>query len=124
MVIFAWRSSRHPSPVVEPSLFRTSGFAVAAVSTLLISAALGGFLLSAVLWVQDVCHWSALRSGLSIAVGPALVPLWSIAAGKLIPRIGPGPVIAIGAVAFAAALGWYAAAMGLHPDYPGGMLGY
>jgi hypothetical protein len=91
--IFAWRSSRHPSPVLEIGLLRSRGFAVATLSTLLISAALGAFLLSGVLWVQDVWHWSALRSGLAIAPGPALVPIWSIAAGKLIPRFGAGPVV-------------------------------
>ena len=121
--IFAWRSSRHPSPVLEIGLLRSRGFAVATLSTLLISAALGAFLLSGVLWVQDVWHWSALASGLAIAPGPALVPIWSIVAGKLIPRFGSGPVVVAGGVAFAAGLGWWATAMGLHPDYAGGMLG-
>jgi MFS family permease len=120
---FVGRSSRHSSPVLEIGLLRSRSFAVAAVSTLLISATLGGFLLSAVLWVQDVWHWSPLLSGLSIAPGPALVPIWSAIAGKLIPRFGPGPVVVAGAIAFAAGLGWWAITMGLHPDYVGGMLG-
>ncbi len=120
---FVWRSSRHSSPVLEIGLLRSRSFAVAAVSTLLISAALGGLLLSAVLWVQDVWHWSPLLSGLSIAPGPALVPIWSTIAGKLIPRFGPGPVVVAGAIAFAAGLGWWAIAMSLRPDYVGGMLG-
>jgi MFS family permease len=51
------------------------------------------------------------------------VPIWSIAAGKLIPRFGTGPVVVAGGIAFAAGLGWWATAMGLHPDYTGGMLG-
>jgi EmrB/QacA subfamily drug resistance transporter len=121
--VFVRRSARHPSPVLDIGLLRSRDFAVASLSAMLISAALAAFLLSGVLWVQDVWHWSALRSGLSIAPGPALVPFWSIAAGKLIPRFGPRPVVIAGALVFAAALGWWALAMGLHPDYVGGMLG-
>jgi EmrB/QacA subfamily drug resistance transporter len=123
MAGFIWRSSRHSSPVLEIGLLRSRSFAVAAFSTLLISAALGGFLLSAVLWVQDVWHWSPLLSGLSIAPGPALVPICSTIAGKLIPRFGPGPVVVAGAITFAGGLGWWGITMGLHPDYVGGMLG-
>jgi EmrB/QacA subfamily drug resistance transporter len=121
--VFARRSSRHPSPVLETSMLRNRDFAVASLLTLLISAALGAFLLSAVLWVQDAWHWSALRTGLAIAPGPVLVPVWSAVAGKLIRRFGPGPVVMLGCLAFAAALGWWATAMTVHPDYVGGMLG-
>jgi MFS family permease len=116
--VFAWRSSRHPRPVLEIGLLRSRGFAVATLSTLLISAALGAFLLSGMLWVQDVWQWSALQSGLSIAPGPALVPIWSIAAGKLIPRSGARPVVVASGIAFAAGLGWWATAMGLHRTMP------
>lgn len=121
--VFVRRSSRHPSPMLDIGLLRSRNFAVASLSTMLISGALAAFVLSSVLWMQDVWHWSALRSGLSIMPGPALVPVWSIVAGKLIPRFGPRPVVITGAVVFAAALGWWAIAMGLHPDYVGGMLG-
>jgi len=120
---FLWRSSVHRSPILEINLLRSRDFAVATLLTLLISAALGAFLLSAVLWVQDVWHWSALRAGLAIVPGPALVPVWSIVAGKLIPRFGPAPVVIAGCLAFGAALGWWALAMTIHPNYISGMLG-
>lgn len=120
---FVGRSARHPSPVLEVGLLTNRGFAVPALSIFLISAALGGFLLSGVLWVQDVWHWSALRSGLAIAPGPAIVPLWSIAAGKLIARFGSRPVVMTGGVAFAAGLAWWTIAMRAQPDYVVGMLG-
>lgn len=122
-VAFVRRSSRHPSPVLETGLLRSREFAVATLSTLLISAALGGFLLSTVLWVQNVWHWSPLLAGLSIAPGPALVPLWAMLSGRLVPRFGPGIVVLAGSVAFSAALAWWAVAMTLRPDYVGGMLG-
>ena len=53
--------------------------------------AFGAMLLSIVLWEQDVWGWSALRTGLAIAPGPLMVPLFSfLVAGRLIARFGPG----------------------------------
>jgi MFS family permease len=88
------------------------------------SSAFGAMLLSRVLWAQDVWHWSALTTGLSIAPGPLMVPLFSFGvAGRLSARIGPGRVIALGSTIFAAGAAWWALAMGLQPDYVGDMLG-
>ena len=76
---------------------------------LLFSAAFGAMLLSRVVWAQDVWHWSALPTGLSIAPGPIMVPLFSfLVAGPLIARFGPGPVIAAGSTIFAAGVAWWA----------------
>jgi MFS family permease len=81
-------------------------------------------LLSIVLWCQEVWGWSALRTGLGIAPGPLMVPLFSfLVAGRLIPRFGPGAVIGAGATIFAIGIAWWAAAAGTTPDYVGDMLG-
>jgi MFS family permease len=88
------------------------------------SAAFGAMLLSRVLWMQDVWHWSALTTGLAIAPGPLMVPLFSfLVAGRLTARLGAGPVIAAGSTVFAAGAAWWALAIGLRPDYVGDMLG-
>ena len=53
-----------------------------------------------------------------------MVPLFGfVVAGRLIPRIGAGRVIAIGASVFAAGSAWWAFAAGLQPDYVSEMLG-
>jgi MFS family permease len=81
-------------------------------------------LLSIVLWDQDVWHWSALTTGLAVAPGPLMVPLFSfLVAGRAIARFGPGQVIAVGATIFAAGAAWWALAAGTTPDYAGDMLG-
>jgi len=81
-------------------------------------------LLSIVLWEQSVWGWSALKSGLAIAPGPAMVPLMSfVVAGKLISRYGPAMVIALGSLAFAAGLAWWALAITVEPNYVTGVLG-
>jgi MFS family permease len=88
------------------------------------SAAFGAMLLSRVLWAQDVWHWSALTTGLAIAPGPLMVPLFSfLIAGPLTARIGAGAVIAAGSTIFAGGAAWWALAIGLTPDYVGEMLG-
>src|SRR3954454_5381773 len=112
------------NPLIDRALFRLRPFTGASAVALAFSTAFGAMLLSRVLWAQDVWHWSALSTGRAIAPGPLMVPLFSfLAAGRLIARFGPGPVIAAGSTIFAAGAAWWALAMGLQPDYVGDMLG-
>jgi EmrB/QacA subfamily drug resistance transporter len=112
------------NPLIDRALFRLRPFTGASAVALFFSAAFGAMLLSRVLWAQDVWHWSALTTGLAIAPGPLMVPLFSfVVAGRLIARFGPGVVIAAGSTIFAAGAAWWALAMGLQPDYVGDMLG-
>jgi MFS family permease len=109
---------------VQPALFRLRSFTGASLVAVVFSAAFGAMLLSRVVWAQDVWHWSALVTGLSIAPGPIMVPVCSfLLAGPLIARFGPGPVIAAGSTIFAIGAAWWALASGLRADYAGEMLG-
>ena len=74
-------------------------------------------LLSNVLWCQEVWHYSALRTGLAVAPGPAMVPALAIGAGPLVRRFGPGIVAAAGNVFFAAGLLWRVLFAGTTPHY-------
>jgi EmrB/QacA subfamily drug resistance transporter len=115
---------RDPNPLVPPSLFRARGYSGATFVAMLFGIAFGGMLLSIVLWEQDMWHWSALTTGLSIAPGPLMVPLFSfLVAGRAIARFGPGAVSAAGATVFAAGITWWALAVGLQPDYVGDVVG-
>jgi EmrB/QacA subfamily drug resistance transporter len=124
LLLFAVDTARSRNPLVDPSLFRLRSFTGASVVAIFFSAAFGAMLLSRVLWAQDVWHWSALTTGLSIAPGPLMVPIVSfLLAGRLAARIGPGPVIALGSALFAAGVAWWAVAVGLTVDYAGQQLG-
>jgi MFS family permease len=115
---------RARNPLIDPAPFRLRPFTGASTVAVFFSAAFGAMLLSRVLWAQDVWHWSALSTGLSIAPGPIMVPLFSfLVAGRLTVRFGPGRVIAAGSTIFAAGAAWWALAIGLAPDYVGDMLG-
>jgi EmrB/QacA subfamily drug resistance transporter len=122
--LFAAHLARDPNPLIDRALFRLRPFTGASVVALLFSAAFGAMLLSRVLWAQDVWHWSALTTGLSVAPGPLMVPLFSfLVAGRLTARFGAGAVIAAGSTIFAAGAAWWALAIGLRPDYAGDVLG-
>jgi EmrB/QacA subfamily drug resistance transporter len=109
---------RHSNPLLDRELFRRRSFTGATVVATLYSVAFGGFLLSLVLWDQNVWHWSALHTGLAIAPGPFLVlPTALLLAERLIVRFGAGVVIAIGASLFAAGAVWCAAFAGVKADY-------
>lgn len=116
----AWASN----PMVSPALFRVRTFSGASLAMTMFATAFGAMLLSIVLWEQNVWGWSALKAGLAIAPGPIMVPVFSfLVAGRLIRRFGPAAVVAIGLVAFAAGLAWWARATTLQPDYAGSVLG-
>ncbi len=124
LALFVVHSMRHSNPLVDRALFRVRAFSGASLVAMLFSIAFGAMLLSIVLWEQDVWHWSALQTGLAIAPGPLMVPLFSfLVAGRLIARFGPGPVIGVGSTIFAAGIAWWALAVGLQPDYVGDILG-
>jgi EmrB/QacA subfamily drug resistance transporter len=122
--LFALHTLRSSNPLIDPALFRLRPFTGASTVAIFFSAAFGAMLLSRVLWAQDVWHWSALTTGLSIAPGPIMVPLFGFAvAGRLTARYGAGAVIGLGSTIFAAGAAWWALAIGLRPDYVGDMLG-
>jgi EmrB/QacA subfamily drug resistance transporter len=117
---FVAHTARHHNPLIDPGLFRIRAFTGASAVALLFSISFGAMLLSVVLWDQQVWGWSALQTGLALAPGPLMVPLFSfLVAGRLIARYGPGPVIGGGATLFAAGVASWALLAGVRPDYAG-----
>ncbi len=120
---FVAHLTRHHNPLFDPGLFRNRAFSGASVVALTFSTAFGAMLLSIVLWMQDVWHWSALHTGLAFAPGPLMVPLFGLVfTGRLIRRFGPGPVIGAGAGLYALGIAWWALRAGVHPNYLGQVL--
>jgi EmrB/QacA subfamily drug resistance transporter len=124
LLAFAVHCIEHRNPLIDARLFRVRAFTASSVVALVFSIGFGAMLLSRVLYAQDVWHWSALQTGLSIAPGPIMVPLFSfLVAGRLINRLGPGPVIALGSTLFAAGAVWWALSVTIAPHYVADMLG-
>ena len=123
LVAFVAHTARARTPLIDRSLFAIRTFTGASVVALVFATAFGGMLLSRVLWAHDVWGWSALTTGLSIAPGPLMVPVFAAVGGRLIPRWGPGPVIALGCVVLALGAGWWGLVAGAEPAYVREMLG-
>jgi len=93
---FAWLTGHHASPVIDPALLRVRSFSWASITTLVFNAGFGAGLLGGILWMQQVWGYSALRTGLAVALGPLLVPVTSIAVHRLLPRVRPGTLVVAG----------------------------
>jgi EmrB/QacA subfamily drug resistance transporter len=123
LALFALNCARARNPLIDVSLFRIRAFTGSSVVAIVFSIAFGAMLLSIVLWDQQVWGWSALQTGLGVAPGPLMVPIFAfLVAGRLIARFGPGRVIAAGATVYAAGATWWTLRAGLTPDYAGEML--
>jgi EmrB/QacA subfamily drug resistance transporter len=123
LALFALHCARARNPLIDGALFRIRAFSGSSVVAIVFSIAFGAMLLSLVLWCQDVWGWSALQTGLGVAPGPLMVPLFAfLVTGRLIARFGPGRVIAAGSTIYAAGATWWTLHAGLDPNYAGQML--
>jgi EmrB/QacA subfamily drug resistance transporter len=124
---FVLRSARHPAPVLELPMLRVRSFSVANTAALVFFAGFGAMLLSSVLLLTEVWHYSVLHAGLGLMPGPLMAAIFAAPAGRLGAKIGQPPVIAAGGLIFAAGFAINLAAVGSTPDYgsflPGFLLG-
>ena len=88
--LFGQRCRTHPYPLFELSLLRVRGFGLANAATFLFSVAFSIMLLSNVLWCQEVWHYTALRTGVAMLPGPALVPIVTVLSARAVSRYGSG----------------------------------
>jgi EmrB/QacA subfamily drug resistance transporter len=105
---FAYRSTHHASPSVEPALLKVRSFSVSTLSALLFNASFSVMLLGLVQFMTDVWGFSALQTGLAISPGPLMVPFVATRGRFLARRFGATPVAIFGTILFGAAgLSWY-----------------
>ena len=117
LAVFAWRSARVATPLVEPALFRVRAFRAAVVGYLVFSAAFYALLLANVLFLTGVWHYAVLTAGLAVTPGPLCAATASAVGGRLADRFGARAVLVPGALLFAAGCALFAAGMGRDPAY-------
>src|SRR3954451_9216701 len=119
---FVLSSARHPAPVIAPSLLQVRAFRWANVTAFLFAVPFAAALLTTVLWMQQVWHYSAIRTGFGIAPGPLMVPVFAAVAHRLSRRVPVGVLVSLGCLLFAAGSIITLERVGAHPDYAGDLL--
>jgi len=114
----AWRSTRHPRPIVEPELFRHGSFRIGNLGTLLFAAAFFSLILGNVVFLTSIWGYTVLQAGAATLPGPALSTVVAGPAGRLADRFGHRAVIVPGTLFFAAGVMVLRSA-GATPDWLG-----
>jgi EmrB/QacA subfamily drug resistance transporter len=109
------RVARHPA--IDLSLFAVRQFRLVNVATLVFSAAFYGTLLSNIIFLQTVWHYSVIRAALATSPGPLVVAVVANFSTRLAHTAGPRRVLAVGAACYAAALALYAGVTSAHPQW-------
>ncbi len=100
-LLFFWYENRAPEPIVNPSFFRNSIFAVSVVAAFLLSAGMFSALVYTPLFVQGVMGESATSSGAVMTPHMVAFGLSNIVGGQLLSRTGRYKALALGCFATA-----------------------
>jgi EmrB/QacA subfamily drug resistance transporter len=122
IVVFVVIESRARSPLMPLRILRNRSVASADAVGLLVGAALLAMFFFLSLYLQQVLHYSALRTGVSylpLAVG--IIVAAGLASG-LTTRVGAKPVLVVGLVAIAAGMVWFSR-VHAHGSYSSDVLG-
>jgi EmrB/QacA subfamily drug resistance transporter len=115
--VFVRRSSRHPAPVIELSLFRVRSFAVANAGGFVFALGFYALLLCNVLFLTGVWGYSILKAGVLLTPGPLMAAIAAPIGGRLSDRFGQRLVAVPGGLIFAAGALLFALGVGEQPSY-------
>jgi EmrB/QacA subfamily drug resistance transporter len=113
LAVFAIVERSVREPLVAPSIWRERALISGAAMILGISGILVGSFFLISLYTQDVLHWSALHTGVSLLPFVAAITLGVHATGHFIARLGSRPLIVCGMVLAATGSALFAVA----PDH-------
>jgi EmrB/QacA subfamily drug resistance transporter len=99
---------KHPAPMMPFDIFRTKTVTGANVAGFLLGAVVFANFFLLTLYVQQVLHYSALKTGLTfLATAGTVIPVAGLSQA-LVTKFGPRPVMAIGLALITAGMVWYA----------------
>jgi MFS family permease len=116
LAAFTVRSRAQPWATTNLPL-RIPSVRFANVAILVFACAFYGKILTDVLFLTSVWHYSVLAAGAAITPGPLITAALAAPAGRLADRFGLAPIAGIGAVVYAGGCAWYAVRAGTHADY-------
>jgi EmrB/QacA subfamily drug resistance transporter len=98
LVVFVVYEARRKEPVLDPRFFRSIPFSGAVLTAICATAAIGGFLFLATLYLQDARGMAALQAGLHLVPMAAMMALGAVLSGWILSRRGARlPMLAAGA---------------------------
>jgi EmrB/QacA subfamily drug resistance transporter len=107
LLAFVVVESRAKDPLMPFRIFRVRTVAGANVAGLLLGAVVFANFFLLTLFVQQVLHWSALKTGVTFIATAGTAILWAGVAQALVTRVGARAVMAAGFIAMIAGLLWY-----------------
>ena len=107
LVAFVLIESRARNPLMPLSIFRVATVAGANAVALLLGAVVFSNFLLLTLYVQDILHYSALKTGVTFLATAGTVVIVAGVAQALTTRFGPRPVLVVGMLLLAAGMLWY-----------------
>jgi EmrB/QacA subfamily drug resistance transporter len=115
--LFVVSSRGHRSPLLDPALLRIPSFSIASFATLLAGIGFYSYLLTNILWLRYVWHYSVLSAGLALVPGALVAAIVAARLGPLADRHGYRPFVVPGALVWAGAYLWYHQQVGLEPAF-------
>jgi EmrB/QacA subfamily drug resistance transporter len=95
---------RTAEPLMRFGIFRLRTVSGANVAGLVMGTAMFGMFLMLTLYMQQVLHYSAMKTGVAYLAVAGTAILWSAVAAQLVTRVGVKPVLVTGMTALSAGL--------------------
>jgi EmrB/QacA subfamily drug resistance transporter len=121
LALFMVNERRNNNPLLPLSVFRIQGLAAADVTQLIAIAGIISMFFFLTLYMQEVLHYSPIRTGLSYLPVTIGVGIAAGVAAKLIARTGTRPVMVTGSLVAAAGV-YYLSRIPVHGSYLTDML--
>jgi MFS family permease len=115
--LFVLRSSRHPAPLVNLSLFRIPPIAIANLANFFMSLTSLSIWLIWPLFLGRVWGYSIGRVGLAITIGPLFAGPAALLGGRLADRHGQRWLMIVGSAICTAAVTWSIFSFSTEPNY-------
>ena len=122
MMGFVVSSRSHPAPLVEPAFLRIRTFVAGSGLTAVASIGFYAYLLTHVLFLNYVWHYSLLKAGLAVAPAALVAAVVAAVLGRVADKHGYRLIVGIGALIWAGSLLWYVFFVGSEPDFLGAWL--
>ena len=123
LIIFAVWQSRAAQPLLPPRVILDRNRGGAYLTMLIFGSALFGIFLFLIYYMQVILGYSAVKSGVALLPMVTVIGVMANVGNiKLMPRLGPKPLISLGLLFNAVGLAWLTR-IGVHSDYASALLG-